>query len=220
MSLLLIVAMTFFPPPPVANARSIIVVITTAVKKALRAMDLAVQRLQNQTIKLQNIQKALENAMSKLKLKEIYEWGDKQRNLFAGYYEELWKVRSAIAYYQRVKDIVQSQVQLVNEYRSAIKVFTSIKGFSPLEISHMLEVYTGILEHSIRNIDQITFLIKSFSLQMSDAKRLEMIHQVDRDIQKNLNDLRAFTNQNVILGIQRIKDQTEIETIKGLYNIP
>ncbi|MCH5684244.1 hypothetical protein LWM68_08205 [Niabella sp. W65] len=56
-------------------------VFTEAVKKALRAADLAIQRLQNKTIGLQNAQKEVENTMSKLKLREISDWAEKQRGL-------------------------------------------------------------------------------------------------------------------------------------------
>lgn len=195
------------------------VIITTVVKKVLRAMDIAVQRLQNATIKLQNAQKALENLLSKLKLDEIYEWSEKQKNLFAGYYEELHKVKSVITYYKRVRSILDQQVSLVAEYKRAVNLISGSKCYTPEEIMHIMDVYTGILQQSVNNISQINTIIKSFSLQMTDAARLEMIHKTDKAILKNMSDLRSFTNRNVLLGLQRTKDQTEINTISSLYNI-
>lgn len=205
--------------PCSVSATPITVIITTVVKKVIRAMDLAIQRLQTETIKLQNLQKALENTLSKLKLKEIYDWSQKQKELFGGYYDELYKVKSAIAYYQRVRDVVNMQVQVAQEYKRAISFFTTSKGYTPNEIKYMLDVYTGILEVSLQNIDQLYTIINSFKTQMSDAKRLEMIHHVNTDVQENLSDLRAFTNENVVMGMQRIKSKSEIETLKSLYNL-
>ncbi|MGX7835850.1 hypothetical protein ACWKSR_11930, partial [Campylobacter fetus subsp. venerealis] len=81
--------------------------------------DLKVQRLQNQTIWLQNAQKVLENKLSKLKLQEIYDWSDKQREQYEGLFQELWKVKSLISQINRVKEIADMQKQLVKEYQQA-----------------------------------------------------------------------------------------------------
>src|SRR5690349_480891 len=81
------------------------VVVKAALIKVIKAMDLAVQRLQNKTIWLQNAQKTLENTMSKMKLDEISDWVEKQRVLYRDYYEELQKVKAVIAYYNRVKSL-------------------------------------------------------------------------------------------------------------------
>ncbi|HEX5555259.1 MAG TPA: hypothetical protein VFX43_18605 [Chitinophagaceae bacterium] len=80
-------------------------VIKKGIKKAIKAVDLKIQRLQNKTILLQNAQKELENKMSKLKLEEIAGWVRKQRDLYQKYYEELWKVKAVISYYDRIREI-------------------------------------------------------------------------------------------------------------------
>ncbi|WP_341836810.1 conjugal transfer protein TraI [Chitinophaga pollutisoli] len=209
---------TLLPTAP-AKANPIVIVIKGVVKKILRAMDLAVQRIQNQTIRLQNAQKALENLLSKLKLDEISQWTEKQRELFAGYYDELNKVRTAISYYKRVRSIIEAQGQLVREYKQAVDLFSNTEYFKPAEIAHMLDVYTGILDHSIHNIDQITGVITSFTLKMSDAERLALIHKADQDVQRTLTDMRTFTDQNIMLVNQRLKNKIEIQTLKGLYNL-
>ncbi len=70
-------------------------IINAAVTKVIIAVDLKVQRLQNETIWLQYAQKALENKMSQLKLDEIKDWAEKQRKLYDDYFQELWKVKAA-----------------------------------------------------------------------------------------------------------------------------
>ena len=69
----------------------ILEIIKAGVKKVIIAVDLKIQRLQNKTIWLQNAQKVLENAMSELKLAEIGDWVQKQKTLYADYFDELWK---------------------------------------------------------------------------------------------------------------------------------
>src|SRR6201985_1770800 len=91
-------------------------VISATVGRVIRAIDLEVQRMQNQTIWLQNAQKALENQLSKLKLNEISGWSQKQQDLYSGYYKELETVKSVIAYYERIKDMTEKQASLVSQY--------------------------------------------------------------------------------------------------------
>ena len=197
----------------------IVEIIKAGVTKVIKAIDLKIQRLQNETIWLQNAQKTLENKMQELKLGEISDWVEKQRKLYADYYEELWKVKSAITYYQKVGDIIQKQVQLVEEYKQASALFKQDKHFSIDDIEYMENVYSGILDESIKNLDQLYLAINSFVTQMSDAKRLELISLAGAGIEQNLTDLRQFNNQNVRLSLQRAKDQSEINAVKALYGI-
>lgn len=198
----------------------IVQIIKAAVKKVIKAMDLMIQRLQNQTIRLQNAQKAIENAMSKLKLKEIASWGEKQRALFKQYYDELWKVKAAITYYKRVRSIIERQVDLVAEYQRAYALFKQDKNFTPEELDYMYDVYSGIIAESIQNLDQIMLVINSFATQMSDAKRLEIVQIASARIDQNVAHLREFTDQNKMLSLQRAKDAQEILYLKQLYGLP
>src|ERR1700730_56357 len=77
-------------------------IIKQGIIKVIKAVDLEIQRLQNKTIWLQNAQKAIENEMSKLKLDEISGWVEKQRKLYADYFDELSKVKEVIATYHSV----------------------------------------------------------------------------------------------------------------------
>ncbi|WP_138727933.1 conjugal transfer protein TraI [Pedobacter ureilyticus] len=194
-------------------------VIKAGVKKVIKAIDLKVQRLQNETIWLQNAQKVVENQLSKLKLGEISDWTDKQRNLYAGYYEELVRVKSAISTYKRVRDLATTQAAILQEYKWAISLFKRDKHFSVGEILHMEEVYKGILEASIKNLDQVFIVVSSFKTQMDDAKRLELIDQAASRMDKNFSDLKQFNDQNITLSIQRAKTAIEVKTLKELYEI-
>ena len=197
----------------------IVEIIQAGVVKVIKAIDLKIQRLRNKTIWLQNAQKTLENKMQELKLEEISDWVEKQRKLYADYYEELWRVKSAIAYYQKVKDIIHKQVQLVNEYKQASALFKQDQHFSIDDIEYMEKVYSGILDESIKNLDGLYLVINSFVTQMSDVKRLELINVAGANIEQNLTDLRQFNSQNIRLSLQRAKDQSEINAVNALYGI-
>lgn len=203
-----------------ANAQTPIAeIIKEAIKKVIVAIDLKIQRLQNKTVWLQNAQKTVENEMSKLKLTEISDWVEKQRKLYDDYFRELWKVKTALSYYYKVKEIIQRQVQMVNEYKQAWALFKQDKNFSPEELDAMFKVYTGMMDESVKNMDQLFLVINAFDTEMSDAKRLEIINSVADKIEENYSDLKEFNDQNKMISIQRAGERGEIEYVRRLYGL-
>lgn len=194
-------------------------VIKLTVTKVIRAIDLKVQRLQNNTIWLQNAQKVLENQLSKLRLSEISGWSGSQQQLFSGYYDELWKIKAGIAYYQRIKDLTATQVAMVGEYHKAWSLLRQDNHFNAGEISHMEAVYNGILSASLKNLDQLLLIISSDRTQMTDEQRLELINRAGDRLDENYNDLRRFSSENKMLSLQRSRDLGDTQTIKTLYGI-
>jgi len=79
--------------------------------------------------------------------------------------------------------------------------------------------FTGIIDQSLQNIDQILVVINSYKTQMSDAKRLEIINRAGDQIDKNYNDLLMFNNQNAQLSLNRSKDAADLAAVKKLYGI-
>lgn len=221
MVILPISTMTLFVAlPQNADAQiAVVEVIKAGVKKVIKAVDLKIQRLQNQTIWLQNAQKVLENQLSKLKLTEIADWTTKQKNLYSEYYDELWKIKSSIAYYKRIKDLTQKQIAIVDEYKWAWNLFRQDKHFNAEELNHMEKVYSGILDESIKNLDQILMVISSFKTQMSDAERLEVIGRAADQMDDNYNDLKQFNTGNITLSIQRATSLDETAHLKEIYGI-
>ncbi len=207
-------------PAEKITALPILEIVKAVTKKVIKAIDLRIQKLQNKTIWLQNAQKQIENVLSKLKLDEISDWTKKQQDLYKGYYEELRKVKSIITYYQRIKDITRKQTKLVEEYERAWNLFKQDTHFKDSEIQYMERVYSGILEESVKNIDQIFLILDSFSTQMSDLKRLEIINKAADEIDANYDDLTLFNQQNVMLSLQRAKTEADVNQVKQFYEIP
>jgi len=203
-----------------AQVTDIAQIIKEGVKKVIVAVDLQIQRIQTQSIWLQNAQKVLENAMSQLKLTDIANWVEKQKDLYAEYYQELWEVKSAIVYYQRAKEIIAEQLELVNAYKQAFALFRQDKNFTEDEISYMYKVYSGILDESVKNLDQIFNVINAFTTQMSDAQRLAIIDDAAKRIDQNYSDLKEFNNENIKISLQRAKEYNDVDVMKKLYGLP
>ncbi|MBN8788969.1 MAG: conjugal transfer protein TraI [Terrimonas sp.] len=216
--LLLCIALSVAPTQQ-ANAGWWIIV-KEVLKKVILAIDAQVQRLQNKTIGLQNAQKALENTLSKLKFEEISDWTEKQRAQYANYFDELWKVKNLIATFQRVRETTELQVKLVKQYQRVFELLRNDRHFTPEELDHMFKVYTGMIDASLKNVEQITLVINAFKTQMSDGQRLSIISEAALGIEKISSDMQRFTNQNIRLSLQRAKDEKEISSIKAWYGLP
>ncbi|PZX59340.1 hypothetical protein LV84_01371 [Algoriphagus ratkowskyi] len=192
-------------------------VIKAAVKKVIQAIDLKIQRLQNQTIWLQNAQKVLENKLSELKLEEISEWTEKQRKQYDELFEELWKVKRIISQVQRVRDVAAMQQQLVNEYQQAWGVINSSAVLAWEEKRVISGVYQQILEESLQNLSHLTGVMSSFTTQMNDADRLASLHLAEDRIRKNLADLRSVNARN--MGLIHSRELLPLNNLKKNYGL-
>ena len=189
------------------------------VDKVIRAIDLEVQKAQNQTIWLQNAQKVIETQLNQLKLGQIASISQQQTDLFSNYYQDLLTVKTIINDYEAVKNITLRQEMLLKEYQSAWSLTRQDPHFTAAELSHISSVYSGILQQSVENLDRLAVLVNSFQTQMSDGARMELISRVSDDMDQNYNDLKQFNNENIILSLQRAKDQNDIQATKNLYGI-
>ena len=206
--------------PVRTNAQFVIAdIIKLVLTKVINAVDLAVQQVQNKTIVLQNAQKELENAMSELQLNDIADWVEKQRKLYADYYQELWEVKQIISDYDKVKTIVQLQSRIVSEYNQANALFRQDNHFTAAELDHMAQVYSGLLNASLQNLNQALLVVNSLLTQMDDAGRMKIIDQASAGMQKNYNDLKRFNQQNIELSMQRAEGEGDLEMVKKLYGL-
>jgi hypothetical protein len=207
-------------PEKKAEAQFIVgTVLNSTIGKVIRAIDLQVQRLQNQTIWLQNAQKVVENQLSQLKLTQIAGVSQQQKDLFTGYYNELIAVKSVIANFQQVKEITLKQAQMVSAYQSAWNLSKQDSHFSEEELAHMAEVYSGMLAESVRNLDQLLVFVRAATLKMSDEERLSEISRLSNQMDGVYRDLQQFNHQNILLSLKRAHDEHDVRSIKNLYGL-
>ncbi|WP_448698245.1 conjugal transfer protein TraI [Mucilaginibacter sp. AW1-3] len=204
----------------VANAQFVVgTVLKETVGRIIRAIDLQVQQAQNKTLWLQNAQKAIENQLHQLQLNNIAGISTRQKDLFTEYYNELSQVKTAIYDYGQVTHIISRQTQLVSLYKISWAATQQDGHFNAGELNQIQRVYSGILLESANNLDQLSKVINTFQMQMTDGQRMELIDHIQHQIDGNYNDLKKFTNQNIRLSLTRAQDQNDVQTIKNLYGL-
>jgi hypothetical protein len=204
---------------PATTHAQIIDIIQQAVTAAIEAADVAVQKAQNVVIAAQNAEKEIENDLSETQLGQIAGWTQQQKDLYSGYFTELWKVKTVIADFRQITAIIASQQQLIAEYKTAYAQAQHDKHFSPAEVSYIYSILSGIVNESVKNIDQITMLLESFTVQMSDGDRMRLIQHSADNIEGEIGALRAFNNHNAAISLQRATDQNDLNAVKQLYGL-
>lgn len=195
-------------------------VVEDAIKEALETADLKIQRLQTQTLWLQNSQKVLENSMAGSLLDDIGDWARQQEELFNDYYTQLWQVKDVFDTYGKTLTLLRRQEQLVKAWQSATAAVRADPHLAPGEMEHILAVYDGILEASIRNAGRLETVITDFATQMDDAGRLRLIDETAEDLDRDYTTLTHYTQETSLLSLRRAHDQADIRTIKTLYGLP
>jgi len=193
--------------------------VTGVIKKVIVALDLKVQQMQNKTLALQNAQKELENRLSLGKLGEINGWLGQEKELYQSYYRELAKVKAAVSDYRTVRKTISQQLQLVGEYKMAWSLFRNDQHFSPAELQYMSNIYGGILQESLKNLDELLLAITDAQTQMDDGERLQLISHASGGLQTNLDHLRQFNGQNAGLSYSRSRDAADREQVRKLYGL-
>ena len=167
----------------------------------------------------QNAAKERENEMQRSELADIAGWVERQRALFASYYEELREVKQVIAGYEAVKRMIDKQAGIIAGYRQAYAVLRQDGHFTGEEMDHAYRVLSGIAGQSAANVKRLWVVVTSLVTQMDDGARLRLIDETGKEIDGNYGDLAAFSQQHFLLSLQRAKDARDMAVIKALYGI-
>ena len=140
-------------------------------------------------------------------------------NLHQSFLNSLLEVSPAVKKYKRVVDIIDAQIRLVSEYKSAFKQLKRSGEFIPSEIEYIGNVYLNLFNQSVENLGDLANILTANKLRMSDDERLTAIDDIWREVSSELTFLRHFNNQTKILALQRAKDDKDITTMDQMYNV-
>src|ERR1700744_2891115 len=182
----------------IGRAQDPVTIIKEGVTKVIKAVDLEIQRIQTQTVVLQEAQQEVQNIMSALRLEEIRDWVQQQKDLYTDYFNELWQVKTVLTGYHPVKEIITEQEAILAAYQRGLALFRQDAHFSPAELDQMIAVYSGIVTESGKNLAKLTAVLSSFTTQMTDQQRMALIDQAAAGMDRNYRDMQLFTDQNAL----------------------
>lgn len=131
----------------------------------------------------------------------------------------LLKASPVVQKYWKVADIIECELHIISEYKTAYNRFKQDNNFSPDEIIYVAKVYNNLINESIKGLSDLTTAITDNTMRASDDERLNIIDQLDADMQNRLSFLRDFNNNTTILALQRAREKNDINTIQNIYGI-
>lgn len=140
-------------------------------------------------------------------------------NLHETFLNSLLQISPTVRNYKRIADIINAQVKIVSEYKTAFRKFQTSNLFNPDEIPYLGKVYSNLFNQSVKNLDDLAMVITAGKLRMSDDERLSAIDEIWKEVQDERMFLRHFNNNTKILALQRAKEQNELSIINQLYDI-
>lgn len=140
-------------------------------------------------------------------------------NLHKTFLDALMEVSPTVRKYKKVSDIIEAQITLVKEYKSAMNRSRAAGKFSAQELDYMGGVYNKLFNESTRNLEDLTTVVTAGKLRMTDDERLKEIDRIDAEMQDKLTFLRVFNGNNSVLAAQREKEQNNASAMKRTYGI-
>ena len=138
-------------------------------------------------------------------------------NLHEAFLDGLWLISPAVRKYWKIPEIINDQVALLKEYKTAYSNFKQGGHFTPDEIIYLGKVYNNLINQSLKGLEELTNVITANKLRMSDDERLAAIDKIHADMQEELLFLRSFDNNTSVLALQRVREQNEINSMQSTY---
>ncbi len=216
---MLTLVLAFTAAPTLHTQAQIFDAIRAAIIAAIKRADIAVQKVQNATLELQNVQKKIENAFTQSQLGQITDWASKQKDLYQGYFDELWQVKTVITDFNRIKSIISQQKELIAQYKIAYGRLRQDPHFTADELDYIYAVMSGIIDASVRHVDELLLILSPHALQMSDADRLQIANRASSGIEDQITALKSFNAQAMHISLQRAHNQRDLDFLQRLYGL-
>ncbi|TCD08590.1 TerB family tellurite resistance protein [Pedobacter frigidisoli] len=129
----------------------------------------------------------------------------------------LMVVSPEVKKYRRVADIISAQKSIVSEYKAELHAFRGADVFNSDELDYLGNVYSSLFDASLQNLEDLTMVVTSSKLRMSDEERLKAIDRIFLDTSDKLEFLRNFNRGAVVLFKQKQKEKREIDQLKMYY---
>jgi len=140
-------------------------------------------------------------------------------DLHRDFFRSLEIVNPTIKDYVRVADVIACQVRVVKNINATIKGLKESEALSIDELDHCKSVFGNLLDECLENVDELYLVITSGELKMSEIERIKRIDQIYTAMQSNYSFCRSFSNECLVLAMQRLNEVFEIKVGKQLNGV-
>jgi len=202
----------------------LIIILLAFVGKTGSAQSAEAQQLLLNWEKLTQLKKILQNMYDGYKILDkgyttIKDLSEGNFSLHKTFLDGLLEVSPVVRKYKRIAGIIDIQLRIVKEYKTALNEFKEFGQFRPDEIEYLEKVYAGLFHRSIQNLDELSIVITSGKLRMSDDERLQAIDRIYSSIMDQYCFLQDFNNATVVLSLQRQNEQMDIDIMRKVHGM-
>jgi hypothetical protein len=202
----------------------IVILIICSMSFQLKAQSEEVQQLLLNIEKLAQFKKILQNMYDGYKLLNkgytaVKNISEGNFNIHKTFLDGLMQVSPAVKKYKRIADIISYQLRIAKEYKLAFNRFKEDKQFTADEIDYLGIVYGNLFNESLKSLDELSLVITSGKLRMSDDERLRAIDKIYIAVEDQYSFLKDFSNNTNMLSLQRKSEQAQIEMSRRLYGL-
>ena len=202
----------------------IVILIMCSMSFQLKAQSEEVQQLLLNIEKLSQFRKILKNMKDGYQIifkgyTAVKDISQGNFNLHKTFLDGLMQVSPAVKKYKRIADIISYQLRIAKEYKLAFNRFKEEKQFTIEEIDYLGKVYSNLFNESLKGLDELSMVITSGKLRMSDDERLQAIDKIYLVVEDQYSFLKEFTNNSNLLSMQRKAEKAEIEMSRRLYGL-
>lgn len=202
----------------------IVIMIMCSMSFQLKAQSDEVQQLLLNIEKLAQLKKILKNMKNGYQIifkgyTAVKDISQGNFNLHKTFLDGLMQVSPAVKKYKRIADIISYQLRIAKEYKLAFNRFKEEKQFTIDEIDYLGKVYGNLFNESLKSLDELSMVITSGKLRMSDDERLQAIDKIYLAVEEQYSFLKEFTNNSNLLSLQRKAERAEIEMSRRLYGL-
>ena len=202
----------------------IVIMIMCSMSFQLKAQSDEVQQLLLNIEKLAQFKKILKNMKNGYQIifkgyTAVKDISQGNFNLHKTFLDGLMQVSPAVKKYKRIADIISYQLRIAKEYKLAFNRFKEEKQFTIDEIDYLGKVYGNLFNESLKSLDELSMVITSGKLRMSDDERLQAIDKIYLAVEEQYSFLKEFTNNSNLLSLQRKAERAEIDMSRRLYGL-
>jgi hypothetical protein len=140
-------------------------------------------------------------------------------NLHDLFFKGLGAVNPEIRNWSKVADIVSWQINIVKSYKSNFKQIKASGQFSEPEMNYVLSVFSKLLDDCVAVIEMLADVLADGNYKMSDDERIKRIDVLYSSMQSNYKFCQQFSNNNIVMAMQRLKEKNDAAASKSLFNI-
>lgn len=214
------ITIVLFALAPFSHADAqVLEIIKLVTEKVIRAIDLKIQAMQNQTIKMQLVQQEAETALSKQNLGQIGKITEEQKELYRNYFASLMQVKQVVSSSALVIRILQQQKAIVVLYNEGVSRTKQDRRVTEKERNDFIAASTVLVDEGALQVNSLEQALRNNYLKATDAERMKLIQTCSVKLDAVSYRLQTLYNRIQQLSISRARDESEKVALRKLYGL-